>query len=75
MKNLIYFIFFLILSSCSFNSDSEYWTEDVIKKKSTKKQLDKIIKKSKDITQMSIYEYKIYIEDHTEKSKYPNINK
>ena len=33
-----------------------------------------ILKKSDDITTMSIEEYDIYIDDYIKKSKYPNIN-
>ena len=35
----------------------------------------KILKKSKDITLMTLDEYKLYIEDYTKKSKYPDISK
>ena len=52
-----------------------YWTEDTIKKKNEQKNLSKILKKSKDITSMTLDEYKLYIEDYTKKSKYPDISK
>jgi hypothetical protein len=39
------------------------------------KKLSKILKKSKDITSMTLDEYKLYIEDYTKKSKYPDISK
>ena len=64
-----------ILSNCSLNKDSKYWTEDVEKRKETQKKLSKILKKTDDITTMTLEEYKIYIDDHTKKSKYPDINK
>ena len=63
-----------ILSNCSLNKDSKYWTEDVEKRKETQKKLSKILKKADDITTMTLNEYKIYIDDHTKKSKYPNIS-
>ena len=63
-----------ILSSCSLNKDSNYWTEDVEKRKETQKKLSKILKKTDDITTMTLEEYKIYIDDHTKKSKYPDIS-
>ena len=73
---LILSLFLLIfLNNCSLNKDSQYWTEDTIKKKNEQKNLSKILKKSKDITTMSLEEYKIYIEDYTKKSKYPDISK
>ena len=71
---IVYFLFFL-LNNCSLNKDSKYWTEDVVKRKYDQKELSKIFKKSNDITAMSQDEYKIYIDDYTKKSKYPDINK
>ena len=68
----IFFIFFL--NNCSLNKDSKYWTEDVVKKREDQKKLSKVLKKSEDITNMSYDEYKIYIDDYTKKSKYPDIN-
>ena len=73
---LIFCLFFLsFISNCSLNKDSQYWTEDTIKKKNEQKNLSKILKKSKDITSMTLDEYKLYIEDYTKKSKYPDISK
>ena len=70
------FIFFIILlfNNCSLNKDSKYWTEDVVKKNEDQKKLSEVLKKSEDITNMSYEEYKIYIDDYTKKSKYPDIN-
>ena len=72
---LIFCFFILFISNCSLNKDSQYWTEDTIKKKNEQKNLSKILKKSKDITSMTLDEYKLYIEDYTKKSKYPDISK
>ena len=73
---LLYCLFLLIfINNCSLNKDSQYWTEDTIKKKNEQKNLSKILKKSKDITSMTLDEYKLYIEDYTKKSKYPDISK
>ena len=74
MKILIFFLFYLMISNCSLNKDSEYWTEDNIKKKDNSKKLIKIIKKSNDIRLMSVDEYKIYMDDYIKKSKYPDLN-
>ena len=63
-----------ILSNCSLNKDSKYWTEDVEKRKEIQKNLSKILKKTDDITTMTLEEYKIYIDAHTKKSKYPDIS-
>ena len=74
MKLFFIFLIFLILNNCSLNKDSKYWTEDVVKKSEDQKKLFKVLKKSEDITNMSYDEYKIYIDDYTKKSKYPDIN-
>ena len=73
---LIFCLFLLLfLNNCSLNKDSQYWTEDSIMKKDKQKKLSKILKKSKDITTMTLEEYKLYIEDYTKKSNYPDISK
>ena len=74
MKFFITLLFFLFLNNCSLNKDSKYWTEDVEKRKETKKKLSKILKKADDITTMTLEEYEIYIDDYTKKSKYPDIS-
>jgi hypothetical protein len=75
MRLIFFFFILLFISNCSLNKDSQYWTEDTIKKKNEQKKLSKILKKSKDITSMTLEEYKLYIEDYTKKSKYPDISK
>ena len=75
MRLIFFFLILLFISNCSLNKDSQYWTEDTIKKKNEQKNLSKILKKSKDITSMTLDEYKLYIEDYTKKSKYPDISK
>ena len=70
----IIFIIFL-LNNCSLNKDSKYWTEDVDNRKNYQKKLSKILKKSDDITTMTLEEYEIYIDDYTKKSKYLDISK
>ena len=72
---LIFVLFFFSLSSCSLNKDSKFWTEDVIKNQDDKKKFAEIFKKSDDITTMTLEEYKIYIDDYTKNSKYPDISK
>ena len=71
---LILILFILLFNNCSLNKDSKYWTEDVVKKSEDKKKLSEVLKKSDDITNMTYDEYKIYIDDYTKKSKYPDIN-
>ena len=74
MKLVFIFFIILFLTNCSLNKDSKYWTEDVVKKSKDQKKLSEVLKKSEDITNMTYDEYKIYIDDHTKKSKYPDIN-
>ena len=73
MKFIKMFLFLIIFQSCSLNEDSKYWNEHNEKKIAEQKNLLEIIKKSKDITKMSLEEYKIYIDDYSKKSKYPDI--
>jgi hypothetical protein len=74
MKLVFIFFIILFLTNCSLNKDSKYWTEDVVKKSEDQKKLSEVLKKSDDITNMTYNEYKIYIDDYTKKSKYPDIN-
>ena len=75
MKKILIFILVLFNSNCSLNNDSKFWSEDNIKRINKEKKLLEIKKKTNDITKMTISEYKIYIDDYTKKSKYPDINK
>ena len=75
MKLIFVLTSLLLLNSCSLNQDSKYWIEDVEKRKETKKKLSKILKKTDDITTMTLEEYEIYIDDYTKKSQYPDISK
>ena len=75
MRLVLSLFLLLFFNNCSLNKDSKYWTEDSTKKKDEQKKLLKILKKSDDITTMTLEEYKIYIEDYTKKSNYPDISK
>ena len=75
MKFLISLLVLILFTNCSLNKDSQYWTENSIGSKSNQKKLTEILKKSDDITSMSLEEYEIYIDDYTKKSKYPDISK
>ena len=65
----------LMISNCSLNEDSQYWTENSIETINNKNNLKEVLKKSDDPTSMTLEEYKIYIDDYTKKSKYPDISK
>tara|TARA_B100000131_G_scaffold298580_1_gene318236 strand:- start:445 stop:672 length:228 start_codon:yes stop_codon:yes gene_type:complete len=75
MKYFNIILLLIIFQSCSFNYDSKYWNEHNEKKLEDQKKIFEIIKKSNDITLMTMTEYKIYIDDYTKKSKYPDISK
>ena len=75
MRKFIIIFSSLILANCSLNKDSQYWTENSIKSKTNQNELNEILKKSDDITSMTLKEYEIYIDDYTKKSKYPDISK
>jgi hypothetical protein len=75
MKKFLLFLGVLSLYNCSLDRDSSYWNEDSTKNKENQKRLSKILKKTNDITKMTVEEYEIYIDDYTKKSKYPDISK
>ena len=75
MRIITIFFLFLMTTNCSLNEDSKYWTENSIETKNNQKNLEEILKKGDDTMSMNLEEYKIYIDDYTKKSKYPDINK
>ena len=75
MRYTLFFLLLIFLNNCSLNKDSQFWTEDLVKRNNDQKDLLIILEKSDDITNMTIEEYQIYIDAHTKKSKYPDISK
>ena len=75
MRKFIIILYSLMLTNCSLNKDSQYWTENSVESKTGQKKLNEILKKSHDVTSMTLEEYEIYIDDYTKKSKYPDISK
>ena len=75
MRKFIIIFFSLILTNCSLNEDSQYWTEEAVINKDIEEKLSKILKKADDIRNMSLEEYEIYIDAYSKKSKYPDISK
>ena len=75
MRIIISLTFLILLSNCSLNNDSEFWTENTTKQNVENNKLLLILNKSNDITSMSFDEYKIYVEDYLKSSNYPDINK
>ena len=74
MKIFFIFFIFLFLNNCSLNKDSKYSKDEDASKNKDQKKLSQISEKSDDIIKMTYDEYKIYIDDYTKKSKYPDIN-
>ena len=74
MKIVFIFFIFLFLNNCSLNNDSKYLIDVDVSKRKDQKKLSQILQKSDDIIKMTYDEYKIYIDDYTKKSKYPDIN-
>ncbi len=68
------FFLFILISACSFNKDSRYWSEDNIKRVNSEIKLKKIIDKSDDIFSMTFNEYEIFIENYTKNTKYPEVS-
>ena len=75
MKKINLILILIIFQSCSFSNNSAYWNEHNKKKINEQKNLAVIIEKSKDITSMSLNEYKIYLDNYIKRSKYPNITR
>ena len=65
MRLTLSLLLLLFINNCSLNKDSQYWTEDSVKKKDDQKKLSNILKKSKDINSMTLEEYEIYKKEYT----------
>ena len=74
MKFIFILSSLIIFSNCSMQKNSKYWNEGVKNKIEEQKKLSTIFKKTDDITTMTLEEYEIYIDEHTKKSKYPDIS-
>ena len=75
MRKFIIIFSSLILANCSLNKDSKYSKDEDASKRKDQKKLSQVLEKSDDIIKMTYDEYKIYIDDYTKKSKYPDISK
>jgi hypothetical protein len=65
----------LLLTSCSLNKDSVYWSENSIKKSVDDKNLSKIIKETGDFKSMTFEEFNLFLKDYSNNAEYPDINK
>jgi len=75
IKNYLFVILFILLVNCSLNSNSKYWTENLVEDTKSKEMIEKINLKADDITSMTMEEYEKYLEEYTKNSDYPDINK
>ena len=75
IKNYLFVILFILLVNCSLNSNSKYWTENLVEDTKSKQMIEEIKLKADDITSMTMEEYEIYLEEYTKNSDYPDINK
>jgi hypothetical protein len=64
----------MLLSNCSLNSDSKFWSEDLSNKNKSKKKITNVPKNISFSTKMSFDEFNNYIDGYVKKSKYPDIN-
>ena len=64
----------LILTSCSLNKNSAYWSEDSTTKTIENKKLSKILKKTADFKTMTFAEFNLFLKDYSDKADYPDIN-
>ena len=63
-----------ILTACSLNKNSTYWSKDLIEKFTENKKISKTSKKSTDFKTMTFDEFNTFLKDYSIKTDYPNIN-
>ncbi|WP_415321798.1 hypothetical protein ABXT63_03225 [Candidatus Pelagibacter sp. Uisw_092] len=64
----------LILTACSLDTNSTYWTDDSVKKSFGDKNLSKILDKTKNFKQMTFEEFNLFLKDYSNNAEYPDIN-
>ena len=64
----------LILTACSLDKNSTYWTDDSVKKSLDDKNLSKILDKTKNFKQMTFEEFNLFLKDYSDNAEYPDIN-
>jgi hypothetical protein len=69
-----FLLFFFLLSNCSLIDDSNFLAKDLFQKHKKPKKLRNFSENVSYSTIMTFEEFKIYLDDYTNKSKYPNIN-
>ena len=59
------------MNNCSFNQNSNFWTEQNEEKIKKEKIIKNIIDKSNNIMTLSINEFEIYLDNYVENNDYP----
>ena len=73
MKYLLLPLIF-VLTSCSLNSNSTYWNENLINESIKDKKLLNISKKKIDFKNMTFEEFNIFLKDYSDKAEFPDLN-
>tara|TARA_B110000858_G_C17453189_1_gene315105 strand:+ start:161 stop:385 length:225 start_codon:yes stop_codon:yes gene_type:complete len=63
----------LILTSCSLDKNSSFWSEDSSIKSFKEKKKTKLISKNKDIKNMTFEEFDTFLKKYSNNAKYPDI--
>ena len=63
-----------ILTACSLNKNSTYWSKDLIEKSTENKKISKTSKKNINFKTMTFDEFNIFLKDYSNKTDYPDIN-
>ena len=71
MNKFIFFFIFFLMNNCSFNQNSNFWTEQNEEKIKKEKIIKNIIDKSNNIMTLSIDEFEIYLDNYVENNDYP----
>jgi len=63
-----------ILTACSLNKNSTYWSKDLIEKSIENKEISKTSKNNTDFKTMTFDDFNTFLKDYSNKTDYPDIN-
>ena len=63
-----------ILTACSLNKNSTYWSKDLIEKSTENKEISKTSKNNTDFKTMTFDDFNTFLKDYSNKTDYPDIN-
>ena len=66
--------FILIITACSLNKNSTYWSKDLIEKSIENKEISKTSKNNTDFKTMTFDDFNTFLKDYSNKTDYPDIN-